>query len=63
VYKKLSAGLHEIRSTSEKEAKYESCLNVEMVLTTLYRAIDDAIENLSVLIALRSAPESLPLGI
>src|SRR5262245_26544208 len=62
VYKKLSAGLHEIRGTSEKEAKYELYLSVGIMLMIWYRAIDDAIENVSVLIALRSAPESLPPG-
>ncbi|KAJ8518460.1 hypothetical protein ONZ45_g4445 [Pleurotus djamor] len=43
-YKKLSTGLHDIQDSATREAK----------------AIEDAIERLSVLIALRQAPETLP---
>ncbi|KAF4577175.1 SAGA-associated factor 29 [Pleurotus pulmonarius] len=43
-YKKLEAGLHDIQDTATREAK----------------AIEEAIERLSVLIALRQAPETLP---
>ncbi|KAJ7288343.1 SGF29 tudor-like domain-containing protein [Mycena rebaudengoi] len=44
IYKKLSAGLEEIQAASDREVK----------------AIEDVIERLDVLIALRKAPETIP---
>ncbi|OSD07247.1 hypothetical protein PYCCODRAFT_1430489 [Trametes coccinea BRFM310] len=47
LYKKLHSGLNEIKTTAEKDAE----------------AIDDVLERLSVLIALRKASEAIPAGI
>jgi len=57
VYKKLTSGLHEIQSAAATEAEYARLNSVTALCMTSRRAIDDAIECLDVLIALRSAPE------
>lgn len=59
-YKKLAAGLNEIKSTAERDVEYAEGHIISSECSSHFRAIDKAIEQLDVLIALRKAPEPAP---
>lgn len=64
-YRKLVLGLKEIKMHSDKDIKYPSLdlLAYRRLLTTFVpRAIDEVLEKLEVLVALRKASESTPQG-
>ena len=64
-YKKLGSGLKEIKMQSDKDTKYTS-LDLTaygwLLMTFVSRAIEEVLEKLGVLIALRKASESTPQG-
>ena len=64
-YRKLALSLKEIKTQSDRDIKYTSldllaygCL----LMTFVFRAIEEVLEKLGVLIALRKASESTPQG-
>lgn len=55
-YKKLTSGLTDIKDSAELEVKCVLCFHIDQTHEQFFRAIDDALEALSVLIAIRKAP-------
>jgi len=67
-YKRLVSGLNDIKTQSDRDVKYAR-VDIEhsrscnfSCLVPFPRAIDEALERLGVLIALRKAPEATPQG-
>jgi SAGA-associated factor 29 len=63
VYKKLSSGLREIHNTTDRELKSDlPLLGIVLLLIMMHRAIDEALDNIGLLIALKNSTEGFPSG-
>lgn len=64
IYKKILPGLADIRFSAEEEVKCDDFSIIMTFPALIYynRAIEAALEHVDVLIALRTASESFPLG-